>query len=76
MKGNNIPDKTVDEYCGGCLHLHQMDSGARRKYCDYIGYHGHSRGCPPGKGCVQKWTATEKEAEEWRRKIITLGGLT
>lgn len=66
--------KLVDEYCEGCLHLHQMDAGARCKYCDYIGYHGHSRGCQPGKGCTQKYTGTRREAEEWKRKSLGIGG--
>lgn len=70
MNRNKIDGKLVDEYCEGCLHLHQMDAGTRVKYCDYIGYHGHSRGCPPGKGCTQKYTVTEDEESEVKNDKI------
>jgi len=43
-------------YCHGCIYRQRNDSS-----CNYIFMEGHSRGCPPGKGC------TKKEVS-WRRK--------
>lgn len=69
-------EKLVDEYCKGCIFLSQIHwpGFGRSHCCDYIGYHGHSRGCPPGKGCTQKYTGTDREAEEWKRKALGMGG--
>lgn len=38
-------------HCKGCIYLCNVTSGF--VHCDYIGYVGHSRGCPVD-GCTEK----------------------
>ena len=51
--------------CRGCLFyrpIYDRGPGRSNNVCHFLLDNGHSRGCPPGKGCTQK-----KEGEYVKR---------
>lgn len=48
----------MSRYCSGCVYF-----GSYLRNCDYIFIEGHSRGCPPGKGCTKRISIKNKKAK-------------
>ena len=44
--------KTIDAYCEDCIYFIKHNRAS--PHCDYIGYTGHKRGCPPGTGYTKR----------------------
>lgn len=68
---NNPPQEHIanpnEKHCKGCVYWGAAYEG--NECCNYIFVEGHSRPCPPGKGCTEKIVGKRKRAvdcgEEW-----------
>lgn len=59
--------KVCDSFCDGCIYKGVVEG--KMPCCNYIFITEKSRGCPPGKGCTEKYTDNLTKEERKAARI-------